>query len=45
MVFCTGGLNYSELKNMDLFEFAEAEQALILWNNEWSKAKSEEGAT
>jgi len=37
MVFCMGGISYSELKEMDLYEFAEAEQARILWQNDWSK--------
>ncbi len=37
MVFCMSGISYSELKAMDLFDFAEAEQARILWQNEWNK--------
>lgn len=37
MVFCMGGINYTELKNMDLYEFTEAEQARILWQNMWNK--------
>lgn len=43
MVFCMGGVSYTELKTMDLFEFAEAEQARILWQNEWAKPSREEG--
>ena len=31
------GISYSELKAMDLFDFAEAEQARILWQTEWNK--------
>ena len=31
-----GGISYTELKGMDLFEFAEAEQARLLWQNEWN---------
>jgi len=37
MVFCMDGISYSELKVMDLYEFAEAEQARFLWQNEWNK--------
>ena len=37
MVFCMSGISYSELKAMDLFDFAEAEQARILWQTEWNK--------
>ena len=37
MVFCMGGISYTELKGMDLYEFAEAEQARILWQTEWNK--------
>lgn len=37
MVFCMGGVSYSELKEMDIFEFVEAEQARLLWQNTWSK--------
>lgn len=32
-----GGVSYSELREMDLFDFAEVEQARILWQTEWSK--------
>lgn len=34
------GLGYAELKSMDLFDFAEAEQARLLWQNEWCKPPS-----
>lgn len=37
MAFCMSGISYSELKAMDLFDFAEAEQARILWQTEWNK--------
>lgn len=37
MVFCMGGISYTELKAMDLYEFAEAEQARLLWQAEWNK--------
>lgn len=37
LVFCMCGLTYTELKAMDIYEFAEAEQARILWLNEWNK--------
>ncbi len=37
MVFCMGGLSYTELKAMDLFEYAEAEQARLLWQDVWNK--------
>lgn len=37
MVFCMSGISYSELKAIDLFDFAEAEQAHILWQTEWNK--------
>ena len=37
MVFCMGGISYTELKEMDLAEFAEAEQARILWQTVWNK--------
>ena len=37
LVFCMGGLNYTELKTIDIYEFAEAEQACSLWQNEWNK--------
>ncbi len=32
-----GGVSYSELKTMDLYEFSEAEQARLLWQDEWTK--------
>ena len=37
MVFCMSGISYSELKAMDLYDFAEAEQARILWQTECNK--------
>ena len=37
MVFCMEGVSYTELNGMDLAEFAEAEQARILWQTVWSK--------
>lgn len=37
MVFCMSGISYTELMAMDLFDFAEAEQARILWQNSWGK--------
>ncbi len=37
MTFCMTGISYSELKAMDLYEFAEAEQARLLWQGEWNK--------
>ena len=40
MVFSMGGISYTELRGMDLFEFSEAEQARLLWQNEWAKPKS-----
>ena len=39
MTFCMGGISYTELKAMDIAEFMEAEQARILWQNEWGKPK------
>lgn len=39
MAFAMGGVSYTELKNMDLYEFAEAAQARALWAEEWSKSK------
>lgn len=42
MTFCMGGISYTELKAMDLAEFAEAEQARLLWQNVWSKQPDEE---
>lgn len=39
MAFCMGGVSYTELKSMDLYEFAEAEQARLLWQDEWAKKK------
>jgi hypothetical protein len=32
-----GGVSYTELKTADLYEFAEAEQARLLWQEKWSK--------
>ena len=40
MVFCRGGISYSELKAMDIYEFMEAEQARILWQTDWNKKES-----
>lgn len=37
MVFYMGGISYTELKKMNLAEFAEAEQARFLWQTVWSK--------
>lgn len=37
MTFDMGGIGYTELKGMDLAEFAEAEQARILWQTVWNK--------
>ena len=37
MVFCMNGISYTELKEMDLYEFAEAEQARFLWQDKWNK--------
>lgn len=37
MVFCMGGLNHAELSQMDLYDFMEAEQARLLWQDEWHK--------
>lgn len=31
-----GGVSYTELRAMDLFDFAEVEQARILWQTEWN---------
>lgn len=39
LAFCMGGVSYSELREMDLFDFAEVEQARILWQTEWSKKR------
>ena len=36
-MFCMGGVTYSELKEMDLYEFSETEQARLLWQDEWNK--------
>ena len=41
MVFCSGGLNYTELSTMDLYAFSEAEQARFLWQDEWNKKAAE----
>ena len=40
MTFCMGGISYSELKAMDIYEFMEAEQARILWQTDWNKKES-----
>ena len=37
MTFDMGGTSYTELKGMDLAEFAEAEQAQRLWQTVWRK--------
>ena len=37
LTFCMGGVSYTELKQMDLYEFHEAEQARLLWQDKWSK--------
>ena len=37
LVFCMGGVSYSELQAMDLYEFNEAEQARLLWQTKWNK--------
>ena len=34
-----GGVSYSELGQMDLFDFAEVEQTRALWYSEWTKKK------
>ena len=39
MVFCMGGVSYTELKEMDLAEFDEAEKARLLWQTVWNKKK------
>lgn len=39
MVFCMSGISYTELAAMDIYEFAEAEQARLLWQTEWSVPK------
>lgn len=31
------GISYTELAAMDLYEFTEAEQARLLWQEEWNK--------
>jgi hypothetical protein len=31
------GLGYAELSTMDLYEFSEAEQARLLWQEKWNK--------
>ena len=40
MTFDMGGISYTELKGMDLAEFAEAEQARLLWQTVWNKEPS-----
>lgn len=37
LTFSMCGVSYTELKNMDLYEFAEVEQARLLWQNVWTK--------
>lgn len=37
MVFAQGGMSYAELSTMDLDAFMEAEQARLLWQDEWNK--------
>ena len=39
MVFCAGGPSYSELRDMDVYEFVEAEQARLFWQTVWSKQR------
>lgn len=41
MVFCMSGISYTELNAMDLHDFAEAEQARLLWQEVWSKKNDE----
>ena len=43
MTFANGGISYTELSNMDLYEFAEAEQARILWQDIWNKRPDKDG--
>lgn len=43
MTFCMGGISYAELHAMDLYEFAEAEQARLLWQDVWNKKPSKDG--
>ena len=38
LAFSMGGVSYSELKAMDLYDFAEVEQACLLWQIDWSKS-------
>lgn len=42
MTFCMGGVSYAELSAMDLYEFAEAEQARLLWQSVWNKKPSKD---
>lgn len=37
LVFSMGGVSYTELSQMDLYDFAEAEQARLLWQGEWNE--------
>ena len=37
------GISYTELKEMDLYDFMEAEQARIMWQEDWSKPGKEAG--
>lgn len=32
-----GGVSYTEISQMDLFEYSELEQARLLWQEEWNK--------
>lgn len=41
MVFCMNGISYTELSQMDLYAFSEAEQARLLWQDVWNKKPSE----
>jgi len=36
MVFAGAGLTYTELAAMDFYAYFEAEEARILWQNEWT---------
>jgi len=37
MVYGGCGVSYTELSQMDLYAFTEAEQARLLWQGEWNK--------
>lgn len=43
MVFSGNGISYSELKEMDMAEFAEAVEAKMLFNEKISQMKEGEG--